>query len=150
VRRDLQHPVARQRPVRVLGKNLQQIERAGEPYRETYHGYCKSIYVASPDGLVVEFTEDPPDVAEIDAAPAPMRTRNWLAGWPATAAPTTNCGVALSDPLTVFPADSNPRLYREFVARIGPKEPFARAGPMVRIRFPPAGSHVRTSVDLLP
>ncbi|MGA7260593.1 MAG: VOC family protein, partial [Stellaceae bacterium] len=43
------------------------LERAGENYRETNHGYCKSIYVASPDGLIVEFTQDPDDVAEIDA-----------------------------------------------------------------------------------
>ena len=59
------------------------LERAGEPYRETNHGYCKSIYVSSPDGLVVEFTEDPPDVAEIDAArrsDAHRELTRWLAG----------------------------------------------------------------------
>jgi catechol 2,3-dioxygenase-like lactoylglutathione lyase family enzyme len=44
------------------------LERAGEPYRETNHGYCKSIYVTSPDGLIVEFTLDPPDAEEIAAA----------------------------------------------------------------------------------
>jgi hypothetical protein len=59
------------------------LERAGEPYRETNHGYCRSIYVSSPDGLVVEFTEDPPDVAEIDAArrsDAHQELARWLAG----------------------------------------------------------------------
>jgi len=59
------------------------LERSGEPYRETNHGYCKSIYVASPDGLVVEFTEDPPDVAEIDAArraDAHQELARWIAG----------------------------------------------------------------------
>ncbi len=59
------------------------LERAGEPYRESNHGYCKSIYVSSPDGLVVEFTEDPPDVAEIDAArrgDAHRELARWLAG----------------------------------------------------------------------
>src|SRR5207253_3008850 len=45
----------------------QRLDRAGEKYRETNHGYCKSIYVNSPDGLIVEFTQDPEDVAEIDA-----------------------------------------------------------------------------------
>jgi glyoxylase I family protein len=29
------------------------------------HGYCKSLYVTDPDGLQVEFTVDPPDVANI-------------------------------------------------------------------------------------
>jgi len=40
----------------------QRLNRAGEKYRETNHGYCKSIYVSSPDGLIVEFTQDPEDV----------------------------------------------------------------------------------------
>src|SRR5438067_9656504 len=39
---------------------------AGEKFRETDHGYCKSIYTTSPDGMILEFTCDPPDVAEID------------------------------------------------------------------------------------
>src|SRR5260370_31691970 len=49
----------------------QRLDRAGEKYRETNHGYCKSIYVSSPDGLIVEFTQDPEDVAEIDAQRRP-------------------------------------------------------------------------------
>jgi glyoxylase I family protein len=59
------------------------LERAGEPYRETNHGYCKSIYVSSPDGLIVEFTQDPEDVAEIDAvrrADAHSELARWLDG----------------------------------------------------------------------
>jgi glyoxylase I family protein len=59
------------------------LEAAGEKYRETNHGYCKSIYVASPDGLIVEFTQDPDDVAEIDAirrADAHSELARWLAG----------------------------------------------------------------------
>lgn len=59
------------------------LEAAGEKYRETNHGYCKSIYVSSPDGLVVEFTEDPPDAAEIDAArraDAHRELARWLTG----------------------------------------------------------------------
>jgi glyoxylase I family protein len=61
----------------------ERLERAGEQYRETNHGYCKSIYVASPDGLIVEFTQDPEDVAEIDAArraDAHSELARWLAG----------------------------------------------------------------------
>jgi glyoxylase I family protein len=59
------------------------LEAAGEKYRESNHGYCKSIYVASPDGLIVEFTQDPQDVAEIDAirrADAHSELARWLAG----------------------------------------------------------------------
>lgn len=61
----------------------QRLEAAGEQYRETNHGYCKSIYVASPDGLIVEFTQDPDDVAEIDAirrADAHSELARWLSG----------------------------------------------------------------------
>ena len=42
-----------------IGKRIQ---AAKLPFRETDHGYCKSIYTASPDGLKVEFTIDPPEV----------------------------------------------------------------------------------------
>ena len=59
------------------------LNRAGEQFRETDHGYCKSIYTASPDGMILEFTCDPPDVAEIDAlrrADAHSELRRWLAG----------------------------------------------------------------------
>jgi len=61
----------------------QRLEAAGEKYRETNHGYCKSIYVTSPDGLIVEFTQDPADVAEIDAlrrADAHSELARWLGG----------------------------------------------------------------------
>jgi catechol 2,3-dioxygenase-like lactoylglutathione lyase family enzyme len=59
------------------------LEAAGEKYRESNHGYCKSIYVQSPDGLIVEFTQDPDDVAEIDAirrADAHSELARWLSG----------------------------------------------------------------------
>jgi glyoxylase I family protein len=59
------------------------LEAAGEPYREANHGYCKSIYVTSPDGLHLEFTQDPPDVAEIEVqrrADAHGELARWLAG----------------------------------------------------------------------
>ena len=43
------------------------IKAAGLSLRETDHGYCRSMYVESPDGLITEFTVDPPDAARIDA-----------------------------------------------------------------------------------
>jgi glyoxylase I family protein len=59
------------------------LNRAGEKFRETDHGYCKSIYTMSPDGMILEFTCDPPDVAEIDAlrrADAHSELARWLGG----------------------------------------------------------------------
>ena len=59
------------------------LDAAGEKFRETNHGYCKSIYTNSADGLIVEFTCDPPDVAEIDAlrrADAHSELVRWLGG----------------------------------------------------------------------
>jgi catechol 2,3-dioxygenase-like lactoylglutathione lyase family enzyme len=59
------------------------LNRAGEKFRETDHGYCKSIYTQSPDGMILEFTCDPPDVAEIDAlrrADAHSELARWLDG----------------------------------------------------------------------
>jgi catechol 2,3-dioxygenase-like lactoylglutathione lyase family enzyme len=59
------------------------LDGAGEPYRETDHGYCTSIYTTSPDGMILEFTRDPPDVAQIDAirrADAHSELARWLAG----------------------------------------------------------------------
>jgi catechol 2,3-dioxygenase-like lactoylglutathione lyase family enzyme len=62
---------------------ITRVKAAGEPLRETDHGYCKSIYCTSPDGLVVEFTVDPPEAAEIDAlrrADAHSELARWMAG----------------------------------------------------------------------
>ena len=42
------------------------IKAADLELRVIDHGYCKSLYVPSPDGLTVEFTIDPPNVGEID------------------------------------------------------------------------------------
>ena len=53
------------------------------PVRERDHGYCKSIYAADPDGMVVEFTSDPADVARINARQretAHETLRRWVAG----------------------------------------------------------------------
>lgn len=59
------------------------VKGAGEAVRETDHGYCRSMYCTSPDGLVVEFTVDPPDAASIDAmrrADAHAELARWMGG----------------------------------------------------------------------
>ena len=61
----------------------QRLAGAGLPVREVDHGYCKSIYVQDPDGLLVEFTSDPPEAGEIGArqrASAHETLRRWMAG----------------------------------------------------------------------
>jgi glyoxylase I family protein len=62
---------------------LDRIQAAGQRVRETDHGYCRSLYCTSPDGLIVEFTVDPPDAAEINAlrrADAHAELARWMAG----------------------------------------------------------------------
>lgn len=47
------------------------------------HGYCRSVYVEDPDGMIVEFTCDDPRAATGDAerrANAHAELRRWLAG----------------------------------------------------------------------
>jgi len=59
------------------------IQAAGFPFRETDHGYCKSIYSQSPDGLKVEFTIDAPDVEQINAMrlkDCHSELKRWLGG----------------------------------------------------------------------
>ena len=59
------------------------VERAGEKYRETNHGYCKSMYVESPDGLITEFTYDPPaegDQTLLNRSDAHSELARWVAG----------------------------------------------------------------------
>ncbi|MCW5747362.1 MAG: VOC family protein [Alphaproteobacteria bacterium] len=56
---------------------------ASIPVRERDHGYCKSIYAADPDGLIVEFTVDPPDVDRINTwqrDTAHKTLQQWVAG----------------------------------------------------------------------
>jgi hypothetical protein len=53
------------------------------PVRETDHGFCRSMYVESPDGLITEFTADAADADRIDAirrADAHSELKRWLAG----------------------------------------------------------------------
>jgi glyoxylase I family protein len=47
------------------------------------HGYCRSLYAVDPDGMIVEFTVDHPEVAKINAirrADAHSELKRWLAG----------------------------------------------------------------------
>lgn len=57
------------------------LRRANQPFRENDHGYCKSVYATSPDGLIVEFTVDRRMPRRSKQRDAPMRTPNWPAGW---------------------------------------------------------------------
>ncbi len=62
---------------------VSRISDVGETVREIEHGYCRSIYCTSPDGLIVEFTVDPPDAARIDAIrrkDAHAELARWMAG----------------------------------------------------------------------
>ncbi len=62
---------------------IARVKAADVAVRETDHGYCRSMYCSSPDGLIVEFTVDPPNAAEIDAirrADAHAELARWMAG----------------------------------------------------------------------
>lgn len=59
------------------------VKAAGLGLRVTDHGYCKSMYCESPDGLIMEFTVDPPHAAQIGAirrADAHSELARWMAG----------------------------------------------------------------------
>ncbi len=73
--------------LKVEPETYSEIERrvaaAGIKRRAVDHGYCRSLYVASPDGLIVEFTADPADAAAIAArrrADAHSELKRWLGG----------------------------------------------------------------------
>jgi catechol 2,3-dioxygenase-like lactoylglutathione lyase family enzyme len=59
------------------------LEAAGYPVLEFDHGYCLSIYVEDPDDLVLEFTSDPPNaaqIAEVQAKSAHETLKRWMGG----------------------------------------------------------------------
>ena len=62
------------------------IAAAGIKPPDTYvleHGYCRSVYVKDPNGLILEFTHDAPNVEEIGRArraDAHQALKRWLAG----------------------------------------------------------------------
>ena len=59
---------------------------AGYKEPQTYvleHGYCRSVYVTDPNGLILEFTLDSPKVAEINRdrrANAHAELKRWIGG----------------------------------------------------------------------
>ena len=47
------------------------------------HGYCRSVYATDPNGMIVEFTRDHPDVEKINRdslGKAHQELKRWLAG----------------------------------------------------------------------
>ena len=62
------------------------IKAAGIKEPDTYvldHGYCRSLYVVDPNGMILEFTLDHPEAAQINAQrrqDAHSELRRWLAG----------------------------------------------------------------------
>ncbi len=62
------------------------IKAAGIKEPDTYvleHGYCRSVYVVDPNGLILEFTRDHPEADKINAArrkDAHSELKRWLAG----------------------------------------------------------------------
>jgi catechol 2,3-dioxygenase-like lactoylglutathione lyase family enzyme len=61
----------------------QRLKAAGIPHRLTDHGYCRSLYVVTPDGLKLELTLDPDNAAQIAEkrrADAHSELERWLAG----------------------------------------------------------------------
>ena len=62
------------------------VQAAGIREPDTYvldHGYCRSLYVVDPNGMVCEFTCDHPDAAKINAQrklDAHGELKRWLAG----------------------------------------------------------------------
>jgi glyoxylase I family protein len=64
----------------------ERIQAAGYTASDTFvleHGYCRSVYIKDPNGLLLEFTLDAPDAERIAAerqADALPTLRRWLGG----------------------------------------------------------------------
>lgn len=64
------------------------IEKAGYREPDTFvleHGYCRSLYIKDPNGMIVEFTRDDADASRADLVQARRETarqtlKDWLAG----------------------------------------------------------------------
>ena len=54
------------------------------------HGYCRSVYVVDPNGLILEFTRDHPNAAAINRTRLSTAITIWRGGWPAITAPITS------------------------------------------------------------
>ena len=82
-RPDVGHHFAMKVDQKTYDDIVRRLNAAKLQYRETDHGYCQSVYMASPDGLKVEFTVAPPDADEIAAykkKDAHSELKRWLAG----------------------------------------------------------------------
>jgi catechol-2,3-dioxygenase len=64
----------------------QRVQAAGIVEPDTYvleHGYCKSLYIKDPNGMVLELTADAPAAEAINAtrrAQAHTELKRWLSG----------------------------------------------------------------------
>jgi glyoxylase I family protein len=64
----------------------QRLAQAGYQEPQTFvleHGYCRSVYVTDPNGLILEFTLDHPKAAEINGArraDAHSELKRWVGG----------------------------------------------------------------------
>jgi len=64
----------------------QRLQAAGYQEPQSFvleHGYCRSVYVTDPNGMIVEFTHDHPDVVKINRdalGKAHAELKRWLAG----------------------------------------------------------------------
>jgi len=64
----------------------ERLKKAGYKEPQSFvldHGYCRSVYATDPNGMIVEFTRDHPDVEKINAArrkDAHTVLKTWLAG----------------------------------------------------------------------
>ena len=64
----------------------QRLKAAGYKEPQSFvleHGYCRSVYVTDPNGMIVEFTLDHPDVVKINRdalGRAHTELKRWLAG----------------------------------------------------------------------
>jgi glyoxylase I family protein len=80
------HHVALKVDADVQGEIEERLRKAGYTEPQTFvleHGYCRSLYATDPDGMIVEFTVDHPDVEKINAArraDAHAELKRWLAG----------------------------------------------------------------------
>ncbi len=66
-----------------IAKRLQHADWRPEGTFVLEHGYCRSLYTEDPNGLLIEFTVDTPEVEAIAAERRPKahaELRTWLAG----------------------------------------------------------------------
>jgi hypothetical protein len=62
---------------------LERLKANGISYRITNHGYVKSVYLTSPDGVQFEFANAPPDeeaVSKLGRSTAHAALARWMAG----------------------------------------------------------------------